>query len=85
MTSRSRPCNLVGGTRVSGSAKTSPRRCSAPQGSRPTASIRSSWGPDFGNIHGLNEYVSVKSLMQAREFLYRLIKTYSEQNEPRKG
>ncbi|HUE11229.1 MAG TPA: M20/M25/M40 family metallo-hydrolase [Steroidobacteraceae bacterium] len=36
-------------------------------------------GPDLGNIHGLNEYVSVQSLLQGREFLYRLIKIYAEQ------
>jgi acetylornithine deacetylase/succinyl-diaminopimelate desuccinylase-like protein len=36
-------------------------------------------GPDLGNIHGLNEYVSVQSLLQGREFLYRLVKIYAEQ------
>jgi len=36
-------------------------------------------GPDLGHIHGLNEYVSVKSLLDCREFLYRLIKIYSDQ------
>jgi acetylornithine deacetylase/succinyl-diaminopimelate desuccinylase-like protein len=36
-------------------------------------------GPDLGHIHGLNEYVGVKSLMDCREFLYRLIKIYSDQ------
>jgi acetylornithine deacetylase/succinyl-diaminopimelate desuccinylase-like protein len=36
-------------------------------------------GPDLGNIHGLNEYVGVKSLLEGREFLYRLIKIYAEQ------
>jgi acetylornithine deacetylase/succinyl-diaminopimelate desuccinylase-like protein len=36
-------------------------------------------GPDLGHIHGLNEYVSVKSLLDCRDFLYRLIKLYSEQ------
>jgi acetylornithine deacetylase/succinyl-diaminopimelate desuccinylase-like protein len=36
-------------------------------------------GPDLGHVHGLNEYVSVKSLMDCRDFLYRLIKIYSEQ------
>src|SRR5258708_7144301 len=30
------------------------------------------FGPDLGNIHGLNEYVGVKSLLEGREFLYRL-------------
>src|ERR1700723_2763672 len=33
-------------------------------------------GPDLGNIHGLNEYVGVKSLLEGREFLYRLVKIY---------
>ena len=36
-------------------------------------------GPDLGHIHGLNEYVSVKSLLDCRDFLYRLIKLYSDQ------
>jgi len=36
-------------------------------------------GPDLGHIHGLNEYVSVKSLMDSRDFLYRLIKIYADQ------
>jgi acetylornithine deacetylase/succinyl-diaminopimelate desuccinylase-like protein len=36
-------------------------------------------GPDLGHIHGLNEYVSVNSLLEGREFLYRLVKIYSEQ------
>jgi len=36
-------------------------------------------GPDLGHIHGLNEYVSVKSLLDCRDFLYRLIKVYSDQ------
>ncbi len=35
-------------------------------------------GPDLGNIHGLNEYVGVKSLLEGREFLYRLVKDYAE-------
>jgi acetylornithine deacetylase/succinyl-diaminopimelate desuccinylase-like protein len=35
-------------------------------------------GPDLGNIHGLNEYVGVKSLLEGREFLYRLVKIYAE-------
>jgi acetylornithine deacetylase/succinyl-diaminopimelate desuccinylase-like protein len=34
-------------------------------------------GPDLGNIHGLNEYVNVKSLLEGREFLYRLVKIYA--------
>ncbi len=36
-------------------------------------------GPDLGHIHGLNEYIGVKSLLEGREFLYRLIKIYAEQ------
>jgi acetylornithine deacetylase/succinyl-diaminopimelate desuccinylase-like protein len=36
-------------------------------------------GPDLGNIHGLNEYVGVRSLLEGREFLYRLVKIYAEQ------
>ncbi len=36
-------------------------------------------GPDLGHVHGLNEYVSVKSLLDCRDFLYRLIKIYSDQ------
>ena len=36
-------------------------------------------GPDFGHIHGLNEYVGVKSLMECRDFLYRLVKIYADQ------
>ena len=35
-------------------------------------------GGDLGHIHGLNEYVSVTSLMEGREFLYRLVKRYAE-------
>jgi acetylornithine deacetylase/succinyl-diaminopimelate desuccinylase-like protein len=36
-------------------------------------------GPDLGHIHGLNEYISVKSLLDCRDFLYRLIKVYADQ------
>ena len=36
-------------------------------------------GDDAGNIHGLNEHISVQSVMEGREFLYRLIKVYAEQ------
>ena len=36
-------------------------------------------GADLGNIHGLNEYVGVDSLLQGRQFLYRLIKIYADQ------
>jgi acetylornithine deacetylase/succinyl-diaminopimelate desuccinylase-like protein len=33
----------------------------------------------LNNVHGLNEYISVKSLMEGRAFLYQLVKTYAEQ------
>jgi acetylornithine deacetylase/succinyl-diaminopimelate desuccinylase-like protein len=36
-------------------------------------------GSDLGNIHGLNEYVPVKSLLEGREFMYRLVKAYADQ------
>ena len=36
-------------------------------------------GPDLGHIHGLNEYVGVRSLLECRDFLYRLVKIYAEQ------
>jgi len=36
-------------------------------------------GPDIGNVHGLNEYLGVDSLLQGREFMYQLVKTYAEQ------
>ena len=36
-------------------------------------------GPDLGHIHGLNEYVSVQSLLDARAFLYDLVKIYATQ------
>jgi acetylornithine deacetylase/succinyl-diaminopimelate desuccinylase-like protein len=37
-------------------------------------------GPDLGHIHGLNEYVSVKSLMEGRDFLFKLVKIYADQS-----
>jgi acetylornithine deacetylase/succinyl-diaminopimelate desuccinylase-like protein len=36
-------------------------------------------GPDLGHIHGLNEYINVNSLLDGRNFLYRLIKIYADQ------
>jgi len=36
-------------------------------------------GPDLGHIHGLNEYVGVQSLLDARAFLYDLVKIYATQ------
>ena len=35
--------------------------------------------PDLGGIHGLNERIRVKSVMEGREFLYRLVKAYADQ------
>lgn len=36
-------------------------------------------GDDAGNIHGLNEHISVQSVMEGRAFMYLLIKAYAEQ------
>lgn len=36
-------------------------------------------GDDAGNIHGLNEHIAVQSVMDGREFMYRLIKLYADQ------
>lgn len=36
--------------------------------------------PDLGHIHGLNERIGVKSLMEGREFSYRLVKAYADEN-----
>ena len=35
--------------------------------------------PDLGNIHGLNEYIGVQSLMEGRTFLHELVKIYANQ------
>ncbi len=35
--------------------------------------------PDFGNIHGLNERIRVKSLMDGRRFHYRVVKLWAGQ------
>jgi acetylornithine deacetylase/succinyl-diaminopimelate desuccinylase-like protein len=46
----------------------------------PTYGFNASFsGPDLGHVHGLNEYVGVDSLLQDREFMYRLVKLYAEQ------
>jgi acetylornithine deacetylase/succinyl-diaminopimelate desuccinylase-like protein len=37
--------------------------------------------PDLGGIHGLNERIRVNSLMEGREFLYRLVKRYADAPE----
>lgn len=34
--------------------------------------------PDLGSVHGLNERIRVKSLMDGRNFLYRLVKAYAD-------
>jgi acetylornithine deacetylase/succinyl-diaminopimelate desuccinylase-like protein len=36
-------------------------------------------GFDSGNIHGLNEHISVRSVMDGRAFLHRLVKSFAEQ------
>ena len=36
-------------------------------------------GPDLGHVHGLNEYVSVESLLTGRDFLHELIQIYATQ------
>ena len=35
--------------------------------------------PDYGNVHGLNERIRVRSLLDGRRFHYRLIRLYSGQ------
>jgi len=35
--------------------------------------------PDLGHIHGLNERISVRSVYEGREFLYRLVRLYADQ------
>jgi acetylornithine deacetylase/succinyl-diaminopimelate desuccinylase-like protein len=35
--------------------------------------------PDLGRIHGLNERIRVTSVLEGREFLYRLVKAYADQ------
>jgi acetylornithine deacetylase/succinyl-diaminopimelate desuccinylase-like protein len=35
--------------------------------------------PDLGHMHGLNERVGVKAVLDAREFTYRLVKLYAAQ------
>jgi acetylornithine deacetylase/succinyl-diaminopimelate desuccinylase-like protein len=36
-------------------------------------------GADQGNIHGLNEHIGVQSVMEGRDFLYRLVRAYAAQ------
>ncbi|HVY87360.1 MAG TPA: M20/M25/M40 family metallo-hydrolase [Hyphomonadaceae bacterium] len=44
----------------------------------PTYGISGSFGDNDGNgVHGLNERIRVKSLMDSREYLYRLMKAYA--------
>jgi len=35
---------------------------------------------DGGGIHGLNERIRVKSLYDGRDYLFRLVKIYANQN-----
>jgi acetylornithine deacetylase/succinyl-diaminopimelate desuccinylase-like protein len=35
--------------------------------------------PEGSNAHGLNEHILVRSLMEGREFTYRLVKLYADQ------
>jgi acetylornithine deacetylase/succinyl-diaminopimelate desuccinylase-like protein len=39
------------------------------------------YDPDLGHIHGLNERIRVKSVMESRTFLNRLVKAYAEQKD----
>jgi acetylornithine deacetylase/succinyl-diaminopimelate desuccinylase-like protein len=36
-------------------------------------------GFDGGNLHGLDEHISVRSVMDGRDFLHRLVQAYAEQ------
>lgn len=48
----------------------------------PTFGVSGIFGdPDGGGIHGLNERVRIRSLMEGREFTYRLVKLYAEQKD----
>lgn len=40
------------------------------------------YDPDQGHIHGLNERIGVRSLLNAREFTYRLVKLYADAKAP---
>ena len=39
------------------------------------------YDPDLGRLHGLNERIGVQSLLEAREFSYRLVKLYAAQKD----
>ena len=44
----------------------------------PTYGVPGIWGdPDGDGVHGLNERISVRSLMTGRDFLYDLVKAYA--------
>ena len=46
----------------------------------PTYGVTGMFGdPDGNGVHGLNERIRVRSLLQGRDFLYRLIRLYAEQ------
>lgn len=47
----------------------------------PTYGIQPTFSrPDNGNVHGLNEYIDVQVLLEARDFLYRLMRIYADRN-----
>ena len=48
----------------------------------PTYGIPGYWtDPDGNGTHGLNERIGVQSLLEAREFSYRLVKLYAAQKD----
>jgi acetylornithine deacetylase/succinyl-diaminopimelate desuccinylase-like protein len=49
-------------------------------GGVPTYGLSGMFGdPDGGGVHGLNERIRVRSLLEGREFLYRVVKIYAQQ------
>jgi acetylornithine deacetylase/succinyl-diaminopimelate desuccinylase-like protein len=47
----------------------------------PTYGVTGMFGdPDGGGVHGLNERIRVSSLLNGRDFLYRLVKIYADQS-----
>jgi acetylornithine deacetylase/succinyl-diaminopimelate desuccinylase-like protein len=46
----------------------------------PTYGVTGMFGdPDGGGVHGLNERIRVTSLLNGRDFLYRLVRIYADQ------
>jgi acetylornithine deacetylase/succinyl-diaminopimelate desuccinylase-like protein len=37
-------------------------------------------GPDGSGAHGLNEHIGVEQLYDGRDFLYRVVKIYAQQD-----